>query len=102
MHITEFGPDGSPLYNNQAALDYHGLTVNEWKSADLHSLLHPQDAATDEDDGYIMSYVYNGERNSSEVVILSAQDFTGQPLAVVELPVRVPFGFHGNWIPDRP
>src|SRR5258708_7425227 len=44
MHITEFGPDGSPLYNNQAALDYHGLTVNEWKSADLHSLLHPQDA----------------------------------------------------------
>jgi formate hydrogenlyase transcriptional activator len=44
MHITEFGPDGSPLYNNQAALDYHGLTVNEWKRADLHSLLHPQDA----------------------------------------------------------
>ncbi len=44
LHITEFGPDGSPLYNNQAALDFHGLTVEEWKSADLHSLLHPQDA----------------------------------------------------------
>jgi PAS domain S-box-containing protein len=43
-HITEFGPDGSPLYNNQAALDYHGLTLEEWKSADLHSLLYPQDA----------------------------------------------------------
>jgi len=62
----------------------------------------PRSGATDEDDGYIMSYVYNGERNSSDVVILSAQDFTGQPLAVIELPIRVPFGFHGNWIPDRP
>src|SRR5258708_13972583 len=43
MHITEFGSDGSPLYNNQAALTYHGLTVNGWKISDLHSLLHPQD-----------------------------------------------------------
>src|SRR6266404_376822 len=51
MHITEFGPDGSPLYNNQAALDYHGLTVNEWRSADLHSLLHPQDAERVASDG---------------------------------------------------
>jgi PAS domain S-box-containing protein len=44
QHVTEFGPDGSPLYNNQAALDYHGLTLEEWQSADLHRLLHPQDA----------------------------------------------------------
>ena len=44
LHITEFGPDGGRLYNNQAALDYHGLTVEQWKSADLHMLLHPQDA----------------------------------------------------------
>ena len=44
QHVTEFGPDGSPLYNNQAALDYHGLTLGEWQSADLHRLLHPQDA----------------------------------------------------------
>jgi len=44
LHITEFGPNGSPLYNNKAALDYHGLTLEQWKSADLYSLLHPQDA----------------------------------------------------------
>jgi formate hydrogenlyase transcriptional activator len=43
QHITEFGPDGSPLYNNQAALDYHGLTLEEWQGADLDTLLHPQD-----------------------------------------------------------
>src|SRR5258705_6028445 len=44
FHITEFGPDGTPLYNNQAALDYHGRTLEEWRSADLDRLLHPQDA----------------------------------------------------------
>jgi PAS domain S-box-containing protein len=43
QHITEFGPDGSPVYNNQAVLDYHGLSIEEWKSADPRSLLHPQD-----------------------------------------------------------
>jgi PAS domain S-box-containing protein len=42
--VAEFGPDGRPLYNNQAALDYHGLTLEEWRSADLNRLLHPQDA----------------------------------------------------------
>ncbi|HXO86689.1 MAG TPA: sigma 54-interacting transcriptional regulator [Gemmatimonadales bacterium] len=44
LHITEFGPDGSRLYNNQAALDYHGMTLEEWQAADLQSLVHPQDA----------------------------------------------------------
>ena len=33
-----------------------------------------------------------------DVVILNAQDFTGEPLATVHLPQRVPFGFHGNWV----
>ena len=41
--ITEFGPDGSPLFNNRVALDYHGLALEEWQSADLFKLLHPQD-----------------------------------------------------------
>jgi PAS domain S-box-containing protein len=44
LHITEFGPDGSHLYNNQAGLDYHGLTLEEWQRADLQTLCHPDDA----------------------------------------------------------
>jgi formate hydrogenlyase transcriptional activator len=44
QHITEFGPDGSRLYNNRAALDYHGLTLEEWQRAESHALLHPEDA----------------------------------------------------------
>jgi PAS domain S-box-containing protein len=32
IHFSEIGPDGIPLYNNQAALAYHGITLEEWKS----------------------------------------------------------------------
>jgi formate hydrogenlyase transcriptional activator len=44
QHIVELGPDRSLLYVNQAALDYLGLTLEEWQRTDSHRLLHPQDA----------------------------------------------------------
>jgi carotenoid cleavage dioxygenase-like enzyme len=53
-----------------------------------------------EDDGWVMSYVYDATTDRSDVVILSAQDFTADPVATIHLPRRVPFGFHGNWVPD--
>jgi len=53
-----------------------------------------------EDNGWIMSYVFDSNRNLSDVVILDAQDFAGEPVATIHLPVRVPFGFHGGWAPD--
>jgi PAS domain S-box-containing protein len=43
LHITELGPDGARLYTNRASLDYHGITVEDWRDADLQQLLHPQD-----------------------------------------------------------
>lgn len=53
-----------------------------------------------EDDGYVLSYVHNPERSASDLVILSAQDFTGTPLARIHLPSRIPLGLHGSWITD--
>ncbi|MEM8706033.1 MAG: carotenoid oxygenase family protein [Actinomycetota bacterium] len=57
------------------------------------------DDPDNEDDGWIMSYVHDATANTADVVILDAQDFTGDPVATVHLPQRVPFGFHGNWVP---
>jgi hypothetical protein len=39
--------------------------------------------AADEDEGWIMSYVYDPEQDLSDVVILDAQDFTGEPIATI-------------------
>ena len=57
-----------------------------------------QDAA--EDDGWILAYAYDAAADRSDVVILHAQDFAAAPVATIQLPARVPFGFHGSWIPD--
>jgi formate hydrogenlyase transcriptional activator len=43
LHITELGPDGARLYANRASLDYYGITVEDWRNADMQQLLHPQD-----------------------------------------------------------
>jgi len=47
----------------------------------------------------VLSYVYDAARDTSDLVILDAARFDGRPQAVVELPQRVPAGFHGSWVP---
>ncbi|MFJ6084753.1 carotenoid oxygenase family protein [Streptomyces sp. NPDC092369] len=60
----------------------------------------PRRGAKAEDDGYAIAYAHNPDRGAADLVILAAQDFTGEPLARIHLPGRVPLGFHGSWIPD--
>jgi len=55
---------------------------------------------TAEDDGWIMTVVYDAATDRSDVVILDAADITGPEVARIELPARVPHGFHGNWVRD--
>lgn len=62
----------------------------------------PRNDSSAEDEGWLLACVYDSQTDRSEVVILDAADFSGEPQAVVHLPVRVPAGFHGNWIADRP
>jgi carotenoid cleavage dioxygenase len=58
----------------------------------------PRPGARDEDDGWVMTFIYDAASSSSELVIVDAQRFSAPPIARVLLPQRVPFGFHGAWI----
>jgi carotenoid cleavage dioxygenase len=60
----------------------------------------PRSPDAGEDDGWLLSYVYDGATDRSDLVVLAADDFTGDPVATVHLPQRVPYGFHGNWMPS--
>jgi carotenoid cleavage dioxygenase len=66
----------------------------------LEPVFVPRTPDAAEDDGWVLAYVYDQARDASDVVILHAQDFTAAPVATIHLPVRVPFGFHGNWVAD--
>ncbi|MTL14144.1 9-cis-epoxycarotenoid dioxygenase, partial [Nocardia seriolae] len=50
--------------------------------------------------GYLMSYVYDAATDRSDLAILDVSDLASPALATIHLPRRVPFGFHGNWLPD--
>ena len=58
----------------------------------------PNPIATNEDDGWLMTFVYDETQECSELVIVNAQDITSEPIARVILPQRVPYGFHATWI----
>jgi carotenoid cleavage dioxygenase len=53
-----------------------------------------------EDDAWILTVVYDPATDTSELHVLDAQDISGPEVARIELPQRVPFGFHGNWVSD--
>ncbi|MFE7660339.1 carotenoid oxygenase family protein [Streptomyces celluloflavus] len=50
--------------------------------------------------GWLITYVYDATTGTSDLVVLDAEDISADPVATVPLPQRVPYGFHGNWIPD--
>lgn len=55
-------------------------------------------AGAGEDDGYLVTFVYDAGTDRSDLVLLDASDMT--QVAAVHLPTRVPYGFHGSWIAD--
>ncbi len=58
----------------------------------------PRDGATEEDDGYVVGFVWNGLAERSEVWVTDARDVSKGPVARVIMPVRVPHGFHSCWV----
>lgn len=67
--------------------------------AAMEPVFVPRHDAAAEDDGWVMVYVHDASRGACDVEILAAQDLAAGPVATVHLPVRVPFGFHGSWMP---
>jgi carotenoid cleavage dioxygenase len=51
-----------------------------------------------EDDGYLVTFAHDRAAGTSYLVVLDAIAMT--VTAEVHLPIRVPGGFHGTWVPE--
>jgi carotenoid cleavage dioxygenase len=60
----------------------------------------PRDGAKEEDDGYLVTLVWNPEDSRSEIQIFDARGarMAEGPVARVILPRRVPHGFHATFV----
>ena len=60
----------------------------------------PATDAKAEDEGWVLSLVHSETTGKSRLIIVDAQEFASPPVATIELPFRVPYGAHGNWVAD--
>jgi carotenoid cleavage dioxygenase-like enzyme len=61
----------------------------------------PRSSECSEADGWLLAVVYRRKEDHSQLVILEALNIGSGPVAVADVPRRVPFGFHGAWLPSR-
>jgi all-trans-8'-apo-beta-carotenal 15,15'-oxygenase len=59
----------------------------------------PKPDATAEDAGWLLTIVFDAQRDRSDVVILDAQDLQRQPVARLHLQHHIPYGLHGSFTP---
>ncbi|MCH9673543.1 MAG: carotenoid oxygenase family protein [Gammaproteobacteria bacterium] len=55
-------------------------------------------ATAGEDDGYLVTFSTDTKDWSSHALIFDATDITRGPICRIRIPVRIPLGFHANWI----
>lgn len=58
----------------------------------------PAHEAAGEDEGWLIGLVIDLPHETTDLVILDARNFAGEPQASIRIPHRVPPGFHGNWV----
>ncbi|OAY54225.1 carotenoid 9,10(9',10')-cleavage dioxygenase 1 [Manihot esculenta] len=92
-------PEGEKTCGGQIKVEYHKLEENVFCTG---AAFVPKSGGDEEDDGFIVTHVHNEMSNVSQVLIIDAKKFESQPIATINLPNRVPYGFHGIFISMPP
>lgn len=61
---------------------------------------HKKDNPKSEDDGYLMSFVYDWEKKTSEFVMWDAKTMADEPVFSAPTQARVPHGFHTFFVQE--
>ncbi len=67
------------------------------------NLRSPHDEPETEDDGYLVSYVWDPRAQRSEIQVIDCRDarLAQGPVARILMPRRVPHGFHATFVSQR-
>ena len=101
-YTARMAPDPMPLFDGLIKYDLsNGSSQTHEFGAGRYggeAVFVPCPDATAEDDGWLVTFVYDTGEETSELVVVNAQDVTAEPVARVLIPQRVPYGFHGAWV----
>ncbi|WP_353931578.1 carotenoid oxygenase family protein [Okeanomitos corallinicola TIOX110] len=87
------------ILNNIACFNHETATLTE---ANLGENLYPSEPIHVQDpenseQGWILTVVYDGNTNNSEVWIFDSQRLQAEPICKLALPSVIPHSFHGTW-----
>ncbi|WP_042341815.1 carotenoid oxygenase family protein [Calothrix sp. PCC 7507] len=103
-YIAKSAPTPLPLFDGLIKYDFSKSTSQTHEFGEGRyggePVFAPRPGATAEDDGWLVTFVYDEGAETSELVVVNAQDMTSEPVARVIIPQRVPYGFHGAWISE--
>ncbi|KAI4316115.1 hypothetical protein L6164_024127 [Bauhinia variegata] len=77
-------------------VEYHMFEKNVFCSG---ATFVPKETSLEEDDGWIITFVHNEETGGSQVHIIDTKNFSGETVAKITMPRRIPYGFHGAFMP---
>ena len=99
MNVTH-SPNGNAPLQAIMKLDKKSGERQIWSAAPRgfagEPVFVPRSGGNQEDDGWVISMVYDASVHGSYIVILKAQDLN-QVVAKLHLSHHIPHGFHGTW-----
>jgi carotenoid cleavage dioxygenase len=104
-YTAKFAASPVPLFDALIKYDFSSESsqIHEFGAGRYggEAVFVPRPAATAEDDGWLITFVYDEGAGTSELVVVNAQDVNTSPVARVIMPQRVPYGFHGTWVCEQ-
>lgn len=76
--------------------EHHDLPPGDGLS---EAVFVPRHAGAAEGDGWLLAVAWREAEARSDLLVFDTAAVADGPVATVRLPHRVPFGFHGNWVP---
>lgn len=104
-YIAQWGDSSQPLFDGLIKYDFSNGTSESHEFGEGRyggeAIFAPRPNATAEDDGWLVTFVHDEAADTSELVVINAQDVSSEPVARVLIPQRVPYGFHAAWVSEE-